>query len=44
VTNGNAAEQALAPDDAPRPQDRGHFGIQMRSNVILIYRCGAGEA
>jgi len=39
-----AAEQALAPDAAARRRDRSHFGISMYSNVILIYRGGAGEA
>ena len=40
----DAAEQALAPDAAPRRQDRSNFGISMRSNVISVDRCGAGEA
>jgi hypothetical protein len=39
-----AAEQALAPDAAARPQDRTDFGIQMHSSDLSIYQCGAGEA
>jgi hypothetical protein len=41
---GGAAQPAHAPDAAARRQDRGDFGIAMRSNGIPIYRCGAGEA
>ncbi len=32
-----AAQPAHAPDAATRRQDRGDFGIAMRSNVIPIY-------
>jgi hypothetical protein len=41
-SSDSAAQQALAPDAATRRYDRGDFSIQMRSNVVPIYRCGGG--
>jgi hypothetical protein len=38
-----AVQPAIAADAAARQQDRGYFGIQMRSNHISIYRCGTAE-
>jgi hypothetical protein len=38
-----ATQPAHAPNAAPRRQDRGDFGIQMRSDVVPIYRCGAAD-
>jgi len=38
-----AAQPAHAADAAARPQDRGDFGIWVRSNGVPIYRCGAAD-
>lgn len=38
-----AVQQAVRADAATRPQDRGHFEIQIQFAVFLIYSCGAAQ-